>query len=249
MKARYGKRRAVLTFRLGLLCRVAVGAACVLLVAAPPSFGGSSGLVGPAAGSMTGSAGLAGGLLAAVRAIGFNQLADFGPEGTCPGAVYCVFPSPLISQTSNIDVAVIELDRTGRPTDAADVLLSRDYPEAVLVPVNSDLGTTAIRFLRWNIGRWDGGTFSSRTGRRLTSEGWSSNPPLSGRDDIVPGRDRAPVRFMEPYPASLFKLMVAFQTLRLSMLGCCGSMAATPTSRPLRAVWVPARRRRPCASG
>jgi Beta-lactamase enzyme family len=162
-----------------------------------------------------GSDALGDGLLGAVRSVGFDQVIDFGPEGTCPGARFCAFPARPIARPPNVDVAVIELDPNGRPIDAADVLLSRDYPDGVLAPVDRDLGTTAVRFLRWNINRSNGGTFSTETGRQLTREGWADDPPLTRADDIVPGREDAPLRFMEPYPASLFKLMIAFQTLRL----------------------------------
>ena len=175
------------------------------------------------------------GLLAAVRSVTFDQVIDFGPEGTCPGATFCAFPAPRIARTPNVDVAVIELDPNGRPVDAADVLLSRDYPDGVLVAIDRDLGTTAVRFLRWNINRWNGGTFSTATGRQLTREGWANDPPLTAADDIVPGRKHAPLRFMEPYPASLFKLMIAFQTLRLvdrGVLRLDGRYAYVPVASP-----------------
>jgi beta-lactamase class A len=175
------------------------------------------------------------GLLAAVRSVRFDQVIDFGPQGMCPGAKFCAFPARRIAHPPNVDVAVIELDANGRPIDAADVLLSRDYPDGILVPVNRDLGTTAIRYLRWNINRYNGGTFSTATGRQLTREGWADHPSLTRADDIVPGREHAPLRFMEPYPASLFKLMIAFQTLRLvdrGVLRLDGRYAYMPTASP-----------------
>ena len=109
----------------------------------------------------------------------------------------------------------MELGRSGDPITAAEVLFSRDYPNGVVVPIDGNLGSTAVRYLRWDIDRWNGGTFSSTSGRELRTKGWVDNPTLTARDDIVPGRDRAPLRFMAPYPGSNFKLMVAFQTLRL----------------------------------
>lgn len=97
--------------------------------------------------------------------------------------------------TPNLDVAVIELDSRGRPTVAADVLLDRAHPHGVAVPVDQNFATTDVRWRRWDADRWQ----ADRT----------------GRVDLVPGRERAGREFMAPYPASVFKLMVAFGVLRL----------------------------------
>ena len=155
-------------------------------------------------------------LLDAVRAQQFDQVVDFGPvEGACPGSPWCPSPAQRIATAPNIDVAVIALDRSGRPRAAANVLLSRDYPRGTGVPIDDDLGTTAVRWRRWNSDRWNGGTFSEEDGSQATTAGWRDNPPFTADDDIVPGRERAPFEFMAPYPASTFKLLVAFHTLRL----------------------------------
>jgi hypothetical protein len=155
-------------------------------------------------------------LLDAVRAQQFDQVVDFGPvEGACPGSPWCPSPPQTIATAPNIDVAVIALDRSGRPRAAANVLLSRDYPRGTGVPVDDDLGTSAVRWRRWNPDRWNGGTFSEDDGSQATAVGWRDNPPFTAADDIVPGRERAPFEFMAPYPASTFKLLVAFHTLRL----------------------------------
>jgi beta-lactamase family protein len=155
-------------------------------------------------------------LLEAVQAQHFDQVVDFGPvEGACPGSAWCPRPAATIAHPPNIDLAVIALDRSGRPRAAADVLFSRDYPDGVGVEIGDDLGTDAVRWRRWSPDRWNGGTFSETDGSQTTTVGWKDNPGLTDADDIVPGRDKAPVEFMSPYPASTFKLMVAFHTLRL----------------------------------
>jgi hypothetical protein len=155
-------------------------------------------------------------LLQAVRAQQFDQVVDFGPvEGACPGSPWCSSPAATIAAMPNIDVAVIALDRSGRPRAVADVLFSRDYPRGAAVPIGDDLGTDAVRWRRWNPDRWNGGTFSETDGSRTTTVGWRDNPPFTADDDIVPGRERAEFEFMSPYPASTFKLMVAFHTMRL----------------------------------
>ncbi|HEV7865562.1 MAG TPA: serine hydrolase [Acidimicrobiia bacterium] len=155
-------------------------------------------------------------LLDAVQAQHFDRVVDFGPiEGACPGSPWCPSPAATIAHMPNIDLAVIALDRSGRPRAVADVLVSRDYPDGIGVPIGDDLGTDDVRWRRWNPDRWNGGTFSDTDGSRTTTVGWKDNPPLTPADDIVADREEAPIEFMAPYPASTFKLLVAFHTLRL----------------------------------
>ncbi len=135
------------------------------------------------------SATLQQGLLRAVREAGFDGVLDFKRNGE------------RIAHPPNVDVAVIELDKEGRPVAVANVLLSRDYPKGVVVPVDAKTwGTTAVRYTRWDLERWDG------------AKAWAD---ATAEEDIVPGREKAKLRFMAPYPASLFKLLIAFRVLRL----------------------------------
>src|SRR5713226_5700236 len=99
-----------------------------------------------------------------------------------------------IAHVPNVDVAVIALDAQGRATAAANVLLSRDYPRGQIVPIDGNWDTAAVRFTRWRQSRFDG------------SQGRGT--------DIVDGRAGAPYQFMAPYPASLFKIMVAYEVMR-----------------------------------
>ena len=145
----------------------------------------------PAAGDSPRSQALAGKVLAAVRAVHFERVVDFDRS-----------PTRRIAHVPNVDVAVIELDDNGQARAAADVLLSRDYPKGRIVPINSNWGTTSVRFIKWQQQRFDG------------PRGWVTRPSLTSADDIVPGRRRAPTRFMAPYPASLFKIMVAYEVMR-----------------------------------
>ena len=135
-------------------------------------------------------------LLSAVQGVGFGQVVDFDSGAS---------PAPQVAATPNVDVAVFALTKSGRVSDAADVLLSRDYPNGALVPINRNLGTTSVRYKAWDIDRWDGVT------------AW--NAPFGPGTDIVPGRESAPLQFMSPYPASLFKVLVAFGVLRLADKG------------------------------
>ena len=152
-------------------------------------------------------------VLAAVRAAHFDEVIDFGPaneDRSVPKG-----SARRIAHTPNVDVAVIQLDAQGRMVACANVLLSRDYPEGVVVPVDTNAAASAVRFRRWDIDRWNGGTFAPGTDQPLTVKGWTNHPPLTDADDIVTGRTNAALQFMAPYPASLFKLMVAFHAMRM----------------------------------
>ena len=152
-------------------------------------------------------------LLHAVRGQHFERLIDFGPDNedrSIPAGA-----ARRIAHPPNVDVAVIQLDAKGRVVGCANVLLSRDYPDGVIVPVTMNAGAAAVRFLRWDIDRWNGGKFVADSNAPVSLKGWANNPPLTGEDDIVPGRADAKYQFMAPYPASLFKLLVAFQVMRM----------------------------------
>ena len=155
-------------------------------------------------------------LLAAVRDAHFDQVVDFGAgnEGR-PVKAHLGIPAKKIAHPPNVNVAVIQLDADGRMVDRAYVLLSRDYPDGLVVPLDKNTGAGCVRFLRWDIERSDGGTFSSDDGHQFAVKGWTNNPPLTEADDLVPGRTNAPYQFMAPYPASLFKSMVAFHAMRM----------------------------------
>ena len=152
-------------------------------------------------------------VLAAVREARFDRVIDFGPaneDKDIPKG-----SAKRIAHTPNVDVAVIQLDAEGRAVACANVLLSRDYPNGLVVPVDVNTGASSVQFRRWEIERWNGGTFAAGTNQQLTTKGWTNNPPLTDADDMVPGRTNAPHQFMAPYPASLFKLLVAFHVMRM----------------------------------
>ena len=155
-------------------------------------------------------------IFSAVTSQHFEQVIDFGPYNeACPGKSFCFSPAHTISNTPNVDVAVIALDANGQMIDRANVMLSRDYPGGLIVPLDPNGGATSVRFRRWDIARNDGGTYSSKDGTLTSVKGWTNNPDLTDADDIVPGRQSAPYQFMAPYPASSFKLMVGFHVMRM----------------------------------
>ena len=152
-------------------------------------------------------------LIHSVQVAGFDQVIDFGPaeDFFAPGA------APRIANTANVDLAVIELDREGALTSVANVLLSRDYPNGLKVPLNSSYGTDSVRWLKWDIDRWNGGVFDvGEDGLiQLSTKGWTTNPDLTTEDSIVLPSGQELYTFMSPYPASLFKVLVAYHVLTM----------------------------------
>lgn len=155
-------------------------------------------------------------LLKAVHDAHFEHVIDFGAGNDArPVKAHLNLPAETIAHPPNFNVAVIQFDPQGRMVDRAYVLLSRDYPDGLVVPLDTNLCATSVRFLRWDSERFDGGTFSGDDNHQLTVKGWTNNPPLTEADNLVPGRTHAPYQFMAPYPASLFKSMVAFHLMRM----------------------------------
>lgn len=138
------------------------------------------------------------GILQALRTSGFTDVVD--GNGT--------FPYPRIAATPNIDFAVIRLDRHGRPEQSVNALLSRDYPRGVLAPIGRDLRSTGVRFRAWNLDRFD----------QTNGFTWAT-PAFTAADDVVAGRENARLDFMEPYPASTFKLVIGYWIAHLVDLG------------------------------
>ncbi|MEV0407705.1 serine hydrolase [Actinoallomurus sp. NPDC050550] len=101
-----------------------------------------------------------------------------------------------IHQQPNVDVTVLELDDNGRLVSSGTVVTSPTYKNGIVVPVDKNFHTTAVRYRHWDTNLWN------------TNNG-------QGDTDVVPGRENAPIDFMSPYPASTLKLMVGFGILQL----------------------------------
>ncbi|MFG1607363.1 serine hydrolase [Actinoplanes sp. NPDC049265] len=136
--------------------------------------------------------------------LAFQEVLDLAPPArsvasldkeAAPRVKALADPQP-ISQQPQIDATVLELDGDGRITGSATVLMSPQYPNGVIVPVDDNQHTTAVRWRQWD------------------DAGWYANH-AQGTIDVVPGRENAPLDFMSPYPASVLKLMVGFGVLRL----------------------------------
>jgi hypothetical protein len=141
---------------------------------------------------------------AAMVEAGFDTVVDFGAaDEACPDPANaaCAVPAPTIAHMPNVDVAVIALDGRGRVEEVANVVLSRDLPDAFEVKVDrSTLSARNVRFRAWDIDRWNGVT------------DWNAQPLTTALN--TPDRKRS-ADFMAPYPASLFKILVAYHVMTL----------------------------------
>jgi hypothetical protein len=142
-------------------------------------------------------------LLGAMRSAQFDTMIDYGPVGdACPDDTNpdCVFPAPQIATMPNVDVAVITLDERGRVDDVANVIISRDQPRGRLVSIDSKtMAPRDVTFRAWDIDRWNGDT------------PWDQQPLPTALNE--PKRSRTD--FASPYPASLFKILVAWHVMTL----------------------------------
>jgi len=212
---------------------------CALLLAAPPAAAAPARPGSPPAPARRGAPArppsLAGALLAALAAARFDELRDAGPvEGRCPGDPACPFPLPQVAAVPQLDLAVILLDAQGRAVEAASVQLDPASPGGRVLSLDRNLAVRGVRFRRWSADRRDGLAV-----------------PFAEADDVAPSRRSGP-DFMAPYPASLFKLLVAFHVERRAALGLLeldrpvgdlpglpppGEPMVAPEIRPLRE-WV-----------
>lgn len=182
---------------LAVACAGALLSAGVPVASADPAAGPAA---GPGAGSRPHDVSLAAAVQRAVAGAGFADVVDFGArEGTCPGHPGCPSTAPRVSHLPNVDTAVLELDDAGRVIGATEVLLSRDYPQPVAVPVNADLQAADVHWYRWDAARAEGPI------------AWDAHRVPA--DDVVPPPAGSRYGFMSPYPASVFQLLVAAGTL------------------------------------
>lgn len=195
---------------------------------------------------------LAEGLRAAVGSVGFAEVADFGP---LYGAGCSAQPSPACASLRGrtgqahfpqIDLSVIAFNRPGcpQPVVKATVVFDRQHPTGfVAVHDPQSLAITNIRFRRWDEARWNGGRWRLQgDGERAqaeivagTEKSWEA--PYSVEDELgtmpLSSDGIAHIDFMSPWPASVFKLMVATYLLRLLDHGQTGDGQPLSRSTPI----------------
>lgn len=139
-------------------------------------------------------------LLEAISEARLDLLLDAGLAAElCPGAPTCPLVLQPVAAVPHLDLAVIRLDGDGRALEAAEVIVDPDAPDGRIVHLDRDLAPRGLRLRRWSPER---------------REAWGTAPPYADADDLDPAAPRAGRDFMEPYPASLFKLLVAFHVAR-----------------------------------
>lgn len=161
--------------------------------------------------------GLAEKLRAAVAAQNWQDILDTAPPGTAsarslaadPNKGYELDPRRAATQKSkraakadpkpihqmpNVDLSVIELGPGGKPKAAATVLVSKDYPNGKVVPLDKNMRTDQVRWGKWDDAQWDAGEQGA---------------------PVLPGTDDRPIKYMQPYPASVMKVMVGYGLLKL----------------------------------
>ena len=122
-----------------------------------------------------------------LRGMRFDRIRDFGPEEG-------VFPeggAQPLSQRPYLDLAVIAFDRRRQPVAVANALLSPELPKGLEVTLTPSLEAANVDWQPWDQQRWDAAT--TNAGPML---------PFGGKSP-----------FMSPYPASLFKLPLAYAVL------------------------------------
>lgn len=134
-------------------------------------------------------AGLARQLKRLLRGMRFDRIRDFGPEEG-------VFPEggarPL-NQRPYLDLAVIAFDRRQQPIAIANAVLSPERPRGLAVTLTPSLEAANVNWQPWDQARWDAAQGSDRQPAGRNASG------------------KTP--FMSPYPASLFKLPLAYALL------------------------------------
>ncbi len=168
-------------------------------------------------------ASLAEALLLTLDEAGLDDLVDAGPEeGHCPGGRGCPIPLRRAAFPPWLDLAVIRLDERGRAVEAANVQVDWSAPRGRVVLLDSNLAATDVRFRRWSAERADLGPRA---------------PPFTAGDDLAPERGTAGRDFMAPYPASLFKLLIAFHVERRAAQGAIALSAEVPEGTAPGAEW------------
>lgn len=177
---------------------------------------------------------LADGIRAAVASVGFDRVADFGPlygagcssapEGACSALVGRTGPDHF----PQIDLSLIAFNRPGCPQSVAKatVVFDRAHPKGFVARHDArTLDITNIRFRKWDEARWNGGRWmlegeGSAAQAHIvpgTEKSWAA--PFGAADALgptpSPDEGREQIDFMSPWPASVFKMMVATYVMKL----------------------------------
>lgn len=195
---------------------------------------------------------LAEGIRAAVASVGFGNVTDFGPLygagcSTAPSSV-C---SPLVGRTGSehfpqIDLSVIAFNRPGcaEPVAKATVVFDRTHPTGFVAAHDErTLAITNIRFRKWDEARWNGGRWvlegqgAEAQARILPGSEKAWDAPYTEEDQLgappPTGAGDRQIDFMSPWPASVFKMMVATYVMKALDRGQTADGAPVGLSTPI----------------
>jgi hypothetical protein len=144
----------------------------------------------------------------ALEATHFDRVIDLASPPAGDASIARARP-PRIAHRPSADVAVIAFPE-GCPPAFASVMTSREIDGVRINRVDPEtLGVKGVRLRRWDQARWDALD--------------APPPPFTEDDDVQPAEPdagaTAAADFTVPYPASVFKLLVAVRILELSDRG------------------------------
>lgn len=177
---------------------------------------------------------LADGIRAAVASVGFDSVADFGPlygagcSSAPAGACSALVRRTGTDQFPQIDLSLIAFNRPGcpQPVAKATVLFDRTHPTGIVARHDArTLDITNIRFRKWDEARWNGGRWilegegAAAQAHIVPGTEKSWDAPFSSAEALgpMPPADggSGPIDFLSPWPASVFKMMVATYVMKL----------------------------------
>lgn len=193
---------------------------------------------------------LAEGIRAAVASVGFGRVTDFGPlYGAGCSAAPSPVCSPLVGSTGadrfpQIDLSVIAFNRPGcaQPLAKATVVFDRAHPAGFVAAHDArTLEITNIRFRKWDEARWNGGRWvlegQGAQARILPGSEKAWDAPYTAEDQLgappPTGPVDRPIDFMSPWPASVFKMMVATYVMKVLDRGQAMDGAPVSLSTPI----------------
>lgn len=157
----------------------------------------------------------------AVHAVDFENVVDLGPtftESTCPlSEPVCKHGrAPIgIKRFPQIDLAVVTFQPDCKSNVVgSNVFFSRDYPKGIAATFNPEtLGVNNVKMYRWAQERFDEGRVTNTSPWFESSKGaW--NADFSAAEVLNRESVSAQTNFMSPYPASVFKILVAIRVLQ-----------------------------------
>jgi hypothetical protein len=160
-------------------------------------------------------------LQGAVSSVDFTNIIDLGPNFTndqCPrNEPACQHGRSTIGlrQFPQLEVAVIAFQPECHNTVVgSNLFYSRDFPQGIAATFdNRNQSVNNVRMYKWEQERFDGG-------KSLTEAPWFKDNPTAWSSPfpagmlLNPDTPRSAPQFMSPYPASVFKVLVAIRVLQ-----------------------------------